>query len=108
MAGPRAGISATPTCSTLSSTCWNDDSGVARFLLDFGRSPALTRELIEPRLERSIGVIYRPDTELESHYAEAALSRRFDAFLWFDETRAVAEIGPERHAGVPDTFPFGI
>jgi protein-L-isoaspartate(D-aspartate) O-methyltransferase len=84
------------------------DSGVARFLLDFSRTPVLTQKLAEMRPERFIGVIYRPDTELESHYADAALSRQFDAFLWFDETHAVEEIGPEHHAGVPDTFPFGV
>ncbi len=46
------------------------DAGVARFLLDPARNEALRRRLIEPRLERFIGVIYRPDTELMSHYAE--------------------------------------
>jgi protein-L-isoaspartate(D-aspartate) O-methyltransferase len=84
------------------------DSGKERFLLDFEREPGLARRLAEPRLERFIGVIYRPDTELRSHYAEAALSRQFDAYLWFDETRAVEETGPETHKGVPDTFPFGV
>jgi erythromycin esterase-like protein len=53
-------------------------------------------------------VIYHPETELQSHYADAALSKQFDAYLWFDETRAVQEIGPERHQGIPDTFPFGV
>jgi protein-L-isoaspartate(D-aspartate) O-methyltransferase len=84
------------------------DSGVPRFLLDFARDPVLARRLAEPQLERFIGVIYRPDTELQSHYAEAALSRQFDAFLWFDQTRAVRETGAERRAGMPDTFPFGV
>jgi erythromycin esterase-like protein len=84
------------------------DSGNKRFLLDFARDPDLARRLSEPRLERFIGVIYRPETELQSHYAEAALSRQFDAYLWFDQTRAVEEIGPERHQGVPDTYPFGV
>jgi protein-L-isoaspartate(D-aspartate) O-methyltransferase len=84
------------------------ESKVPRFLLDFARDPALAQELEEPRLERFIGVIYRPETELQSHYADVSLSRQFDALLWFDETRAVQEIGPERHGGVPDTFPFGV
>jgi protein-L-isoaspartate(D-aspartate) O-methyltransferase len=84
------------------------DSGGGRFLLDFERDPGLARLLAEPRLERFIGVIYRPETELQSHYAEAAVSRQFDAYLWFDETRAVDEMGPESHAGVPDTYPFGV
>ncbi|HYS45642.1 MAG TPA: protein-L-isoaspartate(D-aspartate) O-methyltransferase, partial [Rhizomicrobium sp.] len=59
------------------------DSEVPRFLLDFARDPALARRLAESRLERFIGVIYRPETELQSHYVEAALSRQFDAYLWF-------------------------
>jgi len=84
------------------------ESGVNRFLLDFARDPALAKRLSEARLERFIGVIYRPETELQSHYADAALSKQFDAFVWFDETRAVEEIGPEGHRGVPDTFPFGV
>jgi erythromycin esterase-like protein len=85
------------------------DANVPRFLLDLGRDPAVGRRLMEPRLERFIGVIYRPDTELMSHYANASLSQQFDAFLWFDETSAVTPLGPEHaRAGVPDTYPFGL
>ena len=40
----------------------------------------------EPRLERFIGVIYRPETERWSHYAEASCREQFDAYVWFDET----------------------
>lgn len=84
------------------------DSEAPRFLLDFSRDPLLARRLAEPRLERFIGVVYRPETELQSHYTDASLSQQFDAYLWFDETRAVEEIGPEAHLGVPATFPFGL
>jgi protein-L-isoaspartate(D-aspartate) O-methyltransferase len=85
------------------------DANVPRFLLDFGRDQAVRRRLMEPRLERFIGVIYRPDTELMSHYANASLPRQFDAFVWFDETSAVTPLGPEHaRAGVPDTYPFGL
>jgi protein-L-isoaspartate(D-aspartate) O-methyltransferase len=85
------------------------DAGVARFLLDLGRQDAVRRRLLEPRLERFIGVIYRPDTELMSHYANASLPQQFDAFVWFDETSAVTPLGPEHaRAGVPDTYPFGL
>ena len=45
--------------------------------------------LSEPRLERAIGVIYRPETERQSHYFEANLSRQFDAVIHLDETRAL-------------------
>jgi erythromycin esterase-like protein len=85
------------------------DSEVPRFLLDLGRDRALRRRLLEPRLERFIGVIYRPDTELMSHYATASLPQQFDAFVWFDETSAVTPLGPEHaKAGLPDTYPFGL
>lgn len=85
------------------------DSGVERFLLNLspGRHSALRRRLSEPRLERFIGVIYRPETELWSHYSQAILSEQFDAFIWFDETNAVTSLGPEHHDGVPETYPFG-
>jgi protein-L-isoaspartate(D-aspartate) O-methyltransferase len=87
------------------------DSGVSRFLLDLrkGRYDALRYRLLEPRLERFIGVIYRPDTELLSHYSDASLPQQFDAYVWFDETSAVTPLGPQ-HAkpGVPDTYPFGL
>jgi protein-L-isoaspartate(D-aspartate) O-methyltransferase len=85
------------------------DASVPRFLVDFGRHEALRRGLLESRLERFIGVIYLPETELVSHYAQASLPRQFDAFVWFDETNAVTPLGPQ-HArpGVPDTYPFGL
>ena len=86
------------------------DSGVGRFLLDLGegRHEALRERLMESRLERFIGVIYRPETELQSHYAEVLLPRQFDAWVWFDETTAVSPLTPEQHGtGMPETWPFG-
>jgi protein-L-isoaspartate O-methyltransferase len=67
------------------------------------------RELLSPRLERFVGVIYRPETELMSHYARATLPRQFDAFVWFDQTSALTPLGPQ-HArpGAPETYPFGL
>lgn len=87
------------------------DSGVPRFLLDLrkGRHEALRRRLLPPRLERFIGVIYRPDTELQSHYAEVSLPQQFDAYTWFDETTAVTPLGSQHPTGgVPETWPFGV
>jgi erythromycin esterase-like protein len=85
------------------------DAAMPRFLLDLRRDEALRRRLLEPRLERFIGVIYRPDTELMSHYADASLPQQFDAYVWFDESKAVTPLGPE-HArpGMPETYPFGL
>ncbi len=87
------------------------DSGVPRFLLDLraGRLEPLRRRLAEPRLERFIGVIYRPETERWSHYSEAVLPEQFDAYVWFDETRALEALGPpEPNSGLPQTYPFAL
>ncbi len=54
------------------------------------RRSAVRDELGSPRLERAIGVIYRPETELQSHYFQANLPRQFDEYIWFDETKAVS------------------
>ena len=85
------------------------EAGIPRFLLDLKRDEALRRRLAEPRLERFIGVIYRPDTELMSHYSEACLPLQFDAYVWLDETSAVKPLGPEHiKPEVPETYPFGL
>jgi protein-L-isoaspartate(D-aspartate) O-methyltransferase len=64
--------------------------------------------LLAERLERAIGVIYRPEAELQSHYFYASLPRQFDEYIWFDETRAVAPLTRKSIEGMPDTFPFGL
>jgi erythromycin esterase-like protein len=63
---------------------------------------------MEPRLERFIGVIYRPDTERRSHYSASILPRQFDAWLWFDQTEAVTPLPGERRPGGHETWPFGL
>ncbi|WP_353476440.1 erythromycin esterase family protein (plasmid) [Salipiger sp. H15] len=84
--------------------------GEPRFLLDMGRDmdPALRRALRDPRLERYIGVIYRPETERWSHYSHATLPDQYDAFVWFDETRAVTPVPTRVIAGEEETYPFGL
>ena len=73
------------------------------------RSRAALREAItKPRLERAIGVIYRPETELASHYFQAVLPQQFDEYIWFDETRAVTPFDTVQLEGLPDTYPFGV
>jgi erythromycin esterase-like protein len=64
--------------------------------------------LAEPLLERAIGVIYRPETELLSHYFQAELSRQFDAWIWFTETKAVIAHGEAHPPGPDDTYSFGL
>jgi protein-L-isoaspartate(D-aspartate) O-methyltransferase len=65
-------------------------------------------KLLTERLERAIGVIYRPETELQSHYFYASLPRQFDEYIWFDESSAVNPLNTKTRAGMPDTFPFGV
>ena len=64
--------------------------------------------LHKPRLERAIGVIYRPETELASHYFHAVLPRQFDEYVWFDETTPIAPLETKMLEGLPDTYPFGL
>jgi erythromycin esterase-like protein len=64
-----------------------------------------------PRLQRAIGVIYRPDTERQSHYFHTHLDQQFDAVVHIDETSAlepldVGQVWIDREA--PETFPSGI
>jgi erythromycin esterase-like protein len=69
---------------------------------------ALSDVLGQSMLERAIGVIYRPESELASHYFEAVLAEQFDAYVWFEETRAVTPLPAARPHGVPETYPFGL
>ena len=85
-------------------------SGVPQWLLPL-RRPAnddVVHDLATPLLERAIGVIYRPETELQSHYFQAVLPRQFDEYVWFDETRAVSPLESHELSGLPDTYPFGV
>ena len=82
-----------------------------RFLLAWREGDNVAAGLRDPRLERAIGVIYRPETERQSHYFRARLPDQFDAVLHFDETRAVEplETTGEWEAGeVPETYPFAV
>lgn len=76
--------------------------------LTHNQYPELIDALAEPRLERAIGVIYRPETELASHYFEARLSLQFDEYVWVDGSSAVSPLTTAELRGMPDTYPFGI
>ena len=65
-------------------------------------------ELAASRLERAIGVIYRPDTELASHYFHALLSHQFDEFIWFDHTKAVRPISNDDARRFSSEHPFSL
>jgi protein-L-isoaspartate(D-aspartate) O-methyltransferase len=86
------------------------DTGIPAFLLAL-REPARAEvrgELEPARLERAIGVVYRPDTELASHYFPASLPRQFDEYVWFDRTAAVTPLAGPASPGLPETYPFGV
>jgi erythromycin esterase-like protein len=85
------------------------DVGVPRFLLLLN-SPDMRTILSAPRLERAIGVIYRPDTERISHYFPAHLPGQFDAVLHIDETRALEplETWSTDEADLAETYPTAL
>jgi erythromycin esterase-like protein/predicted phosphoribosyltransferase len=75
------------------------------------RFQAVAADLKGTRLERAIGVIYRPETERQSHYFHARISAQFDLVFHFDETTAVEplEITSEWELGeLPETYPWGV
>jgi erythromycin esterase-like protein len=87
------------------------DVGVPNFLVDLTASGPAIAELDRPRLERAIGVIYRPETERASHYFHARLPRQFDAVLYYDRTRAIEPLertGLWERGEVPETFPTAL
>lgn len=86
------------------------DTGIPGLLLPLRHhaAPQITEILSKPRLERAIGVIYRPETELASHYFQAVLTEQFDEYIWFDESSAVRSFETDELEGLPDTYPFGI
>lgn len=89
-------------------------TGVKNFVLDLREGvcdPELRAALMKPRIERFIGVIYRPETERQSHYSSVVLPHQFDGFVWFDETNPVGTRDihqPETEAAVDETWPFGL
>jgi erythromycin esterase-like protein len=84
------------------------DAGLRRDLLLFETGQEVDRR----RLERAVGVIYRPETERQSHYFQAELAGQFDAVAHLDRTRALwpldREPGWVPEGEAPDTYPFGI
>lgn len=82
-----------------------------RFWLDLRERNDATEVLREPRLQRAIGVIYRPETERQSHYFETCLPEQFDALIHLDETRALEPLertGEWERGELPETYPEGL
>ena len=86
------------------------DACVEAFLLPLRKPRKLDvrAELAASRLERAIGVVYRPDTELTSHYFHALLAHQFDEFAWFDRTKAVRPISNDETRRFPPEHPFSL
>ncbi|WP_443749321.1 erythromycin esterase family protein [Asticcacaulis solisilvae] len=86
--------------------------GMPEFLLNLRDRPEVRHLLEEPRISRFIGVIYRPDTERQTHYYDVALPDEFDAVIHLDQTSALQPLPetrawePELHAG--ETYPTGL
>ncbi len=85
-------------------------SRVEAFLLHLRqpRKAAVREEMATSRLERAIGVVYRPATELASHYFHALLSHQFDEFVWFDHTKAVSPVSDRDARHFAAEHPFSL
>ena len=90
-------------------------AGAPNFLLPLRGSHDVLAGLREPRMERAIGVIYKPETERYSHYFYAQLPSQFDAVLHFDETRALEPLERTSHwetnaeqEEAPETYPSAL
>jgi len=87
------------------------DTGLPAFTLNMEKGSRVAEALRGPMRERAIGVIYRPETELASHYFQASLSDQFDAVVHFDRTSSVGtlELTAGNVDGEPaETFPSGL
>jgi erythromycin esterase-like protein len=85
--------------------------GLSEFMFSFPLAERAADILGSARLERAIGVIYRPETERQSHYFRCRLSQQFDAVIHLDQTRALEPL--ERTAAwergeVPETYPYAV
>ena len=86
------------------------EAGVPSFMLRLSEQPLAHVLSVPSRLERAIGVIYRPDSERRSHYFLATLPEQFDIVVHIDETRALEPLERwSRHdADLPETYPTGV
>ena len=93
---------------------WEDllhQCGTERFMLLLRDNPVLQKLTHAPRLQRAIGVIYRPQSERQSHYFMTRLARQFDALVHIDHSHALEPLdrGSTWVSGeVPETFPSGV
>jgi erythromycin esterase-like protein len=87
------------------------DAGLDGFWLDLRNGGEAAEVLAKERLQRAIGVIYRPETERGSHYFRTSLTRQFDVMIHVEETTALKPL--ERLSvwdkdELPETYPSGL
>ncbi|MDT8408459.1 MAG: protein-L-isoaspartate(D-aspartate) O-methyltransferase [Wenzhouxiangellaceae bacterium] len=86
------------------------ESSHPSFLLPLRESHAhdldLREDLLTTRLQRAIGVIYRPETERVSHYFETVLPEQFDEYIWFDESTAVEPLDADDYQNLAEDHPL--
>ena len=93
---------------------WEDvlhRTGTERFAVGLRDNAGLRTLASPPRLQRAIGVIYRPETERQSHYFHTRLPDQFDAMIHIDETNALEPLdkGTVWTTGEPpETYPSGV
>lgn len=81
------------------------------FLIDLRQNTAMVDLLMEPRLQRAIGVVYKPMSERQSHYFQTRLPDQFDFMIHLDSTTAVQPLQPVAHwhrGEMDETYPFGV
>jgi erythromycin esterase-like protein len=87
------------------------DTGIGDFLLNLRHAPdAVGDELRIDRLTRAIGVVYRPQTERQSHYFFARPAGQFDAVIHYERTIALEPLDPDAAParGEEETYPTGM
>jgi erythromycin esterase len=75
------------------------------FLNDF-----LDKKVLDQAIgHRAIGVVYHPDSERFGNYVPSVLPARYDAFVFFERTKALhaLHIQPDGNQ-MPETYPFGV
>lgn len=90
------------------------ETGLSTFLLDLREKKCnqeLRKDLMGPRKERYIGVIFDPDEDVESYYSDANLPDQFDGYCWFDVTKAIKPLEirqPKTAPQLAETYPWGL
>jgi erythromycin esterase-like protein len=94
---------------SLEDTLHQDAPAQATFTFPRQGGPGRPRLLTDWLDHRAIGVVYHADRESWGNYVPTRLGDRYDAFCWFDRTRAVQPLHM-RHVDTrePETYPVGV